>query len=196
MAKSKKQQDKGELSDKCANILVEFMNAHTLKDALQSLYWIFLVAFEVPTFDPRIEFQQRGRKCVRKAQQRLAKLFDELQEDMSLEKSDTVSNYNYDFFMLCQSATAPDARDNEEANKFACFEEEGRTFFEAVLAFCVHYYIQDENRKPIYICQYKKCGKYIIAERKTKQFCSKKHNVYHNRTIKGSMKLKMSKTNP
>jgi len=193
MAKSKKQQDKGELSEKCANVLVEFMNAHTLQDAVYSLYWIFLVVFEIPAFEPKIEFKRRGRKCIREAQQRLARLLAELQEDKSLEKSDTISDYNFDFFSLCHCAIAPGGRNIEEADKFECFEADGRTPFEAVLAFCVHYYIQDENRKPIYRCQYKECGEYFIAERNTKQFCSDIHKVYHSR-VKGSMKVKTSKT--
>ena len=89
-----------EFSKKCAKILVNFANAETLKDALFGLDSDVRNAFKLKIFDSEIEFE-KCKHSIKETQQRLIKLFDELQVDSTLCKSDTIAKYIADYAQLC-----------------------------------------------------------------------------------------------
>jgi hypothetical protein len=180
MALTKPQIETKELSEKSGDILVRFANARLTAKAIRLLHQRFYRAFNVILFNAK-KVSRRNEELVRNDQQRLKKLFDELEADKTLEKSETIREYNTDYYCLCHGQLFPDARYQDQTHLLEELEAKGGTNFAAVLAILVFQYLKDENRKQIKKCKLAKCGKHFLTHNKRGEFCCVKHRVAQHR---------------
>ncbi len=180
MALSKQQEQTKELSEKSGLILVNLANEESAVKAIYDLHSAFREAFNVTLFNAE-KASKRKEKLVRNDQQRLKKLFDELQVDKTLEDSDTIGDYNLEIYLSCHEHLIPDARYQHGISLLEKLEEEGGTPFDAVLAILVFQYLKDENRKQIRKCLLPKCGKYFLVRNQRGKFCCDCHRVAQHR---------------
>jgi predicted RNA-binding Zn ribbon-like protein len=176
------------MSHRCANVLVNFVNANSSIDAISGLDESFRKSFNVKIIDAQREFKYR-KKYIKEAQQRLINFIDELKIDRTLQNSATIANYNLDYHRFCHCQVMPDARFQNDSNVLAFLETKANNPFEAVLAFLVFQYIKDETRKPILKCNLPQCRLYFVAKRNTAKFCSTKHKMCQFRIFKSLMNL-------
>lgn len=180
MALSKQQEQTKELSEKSGLILVNFANEESTGKAIYDLHSSFREAFNVTLFNAK-KASKRKEKLFRNDQQRLKKLFDELQVDKTLENSDAIGDYNLEIYLSCHEHLIPDARYQDEISLLKKLEEEGGTSFDVVLAILVFQYLKDENRKQIRKCLLHKCGKYFLVRNRRGKFCCDCHRVAQHR---------------
>jgi len=190
MALSKQQEQTKELSEKSGLILVNFANEESTVKAIYDLHSGFRETFNVTLFNAQ-KMSKSKEDLIRKDQQRLKKLFDELQADNTLKDSETIGEYNLDYYCLCHGQFVPDARYQDGIFMLQELEENGGipSPFDAVLAILVFQYLKDENRKQIRKCLLPKCGKYFLAHYKTKKCCCPAHkqaHYRHNKTAQNS----------
>lgn len=180
MALSKQQEQTKELSEKSGLILVNFANEESTVKAIYDFHRGFHQTFNTTLFNAK-KASKRKKNMVRKDQQRLKKLFDELQVDKTLEDSDAIGEYNLEIYLSCHEHLIPDARYQHGISLFEKLEEEGGTSFDVVLAILVFEYLKDENRKQIKKCKLPKCGKYFLARNQRGKFCCDCHRVAQHR---------------
>jgi hypothetical protein len=182
MALSKQQEQTKELSEKSGLILVNFANEESAVKAIYDLHSAFRGAFNVTLFNAK-KMSKSKEDSIRKDQQRLKKLFDELQADKTLKDSDTIGEYNLDYYCLCHGQFVPDARYQDGISMLQELEENGGipSPFDAVLAILVFQYLKDENRKQIRKCLLSKCGKYFLVRNQRGKFCCDCHRVAQHR---------------
>lgn len=172
-----------EVSKKCANILVNFANAETLKDALFGLDSDVMKVFKLKIFDPGIQFET-CKHSIKEAQQTLIKLFDELQVDSTLCKSETIAKYIADYARLCSYQPIINPHSQNQTEILRSLSEKENNPFQAALAFLVFQYVMDKARRPIFKCQLPNCRLYFAAERNTARYCSQKHKMSQFRIVK------------
>jgi len=172
-----------EFSNKCAKILVKFANAETLKDALFGLDFDVRKAFKLKIFDPEIQFET-CKHSIKEAQQTLIKLFDELQVDSTLCKSETIAKYIADYAQLCSCQPIINPHNQDQTEIIKSLSEKENNPFQAALAFLVFQYVMDKGRRPIIKCQLPNCRLYFAAERSTARYCSQKHKMSQFRIVK------------
>jgi hypothetical protein len=198
------QKEQSKISQECGKILVDFVNADSLEDAIYFLDESFLKIFRTKLFDVMKEFSER-KKYIKEAQQRMIKLFEDLQFDKTLKNSATISYYNADYYRLCHCLMKPDARFQNNSDLIATLKSISDNQFEAALAFLVFQYIKDENRKPIIKCSLPRCKIYFVAERITAKYCSNRHkmcqfrllrNLFFNEEKKTTTALSVSSKRP
>ncbi len=185
MALSKQQEQTKELSEKSGLILVNFANEESTVKAIYDLHSAFREAFNVTLFNAK-KASKRKEKLVRNDQQRLNKLFDELQVDKALKESETIGEYNLDYYCLCHGQFVPDARYQDGISMLQELEANGGTPFDAVLAILVFQYLKDENRKQIKKCELPNCDKYHMPLNRKKRHCCPAHkqaHYRHNKTV-------------
>jgi hypothetical protein len=172
-----------EFSKKCAKILVNFANAESLKDALFGLDSDVRKAFKLKIFDPEIQFET-CKHSIKEAQQRLIKLFDELQVDSTLCKSETIAKYIADYAQLCSYQPIINPHNKNQTEIFRSLSEKENNLYQAALAFLIFQYVMNKARKPIIKCQLPNCRLYFAAERNTARYCSQKHKMSQFRIVK------------
>jgi hypothetical protein len=172
-----------EFSKKCAKILVRFANAETLKDALFGLECDVKKIFKLKLFDSEIQFET-CKHSIKEAQQRLIKLFDELQVDSTLCKSETIAKYIADYAQLCSFQPIINPHNQNQKEILRSLSEKENNPFQAALAFLVFQYVMDKARKPIAKCQLPNCKLYFAAERNTARYCSNRHKMSQFRIVK------------
>lgn len=172
-----------EFSKKCGKILVKFANAETLKDALFGLDSDVRKAFKLKIFDPEIQFET-CKHSIKEAQQRLIKLFDELQVDSTLCKSETIAKYIADYAQLCSYQPIINPHNQNQTEIIRSLSEKENNPYQAALAFLVFQYVMDKARRPIIKCQLPNCRLYFAAERNTARYCSQKHKMSQFRIVK------------
>ena len=185
MALSKQQEQTKELSEKSGSILARFANSKSTAKAIILLHQRFYRAFNVTLFNAK-KTSKRSEKSVRADQQRLKRLFDELQIDKTLENSEIIGEYNWDYYHLCHGQFVPDARYQDQISFLEELESNGGILYDGVLALLVFQYLIDENRKQIKKCKLPKCGKYFLAHNNRGEFCSVKHRVAQHRLNKAA----------
>jgi len=173
MALTKSQQHEKELSAKCGNVLVNFINAESLDEAIHSLSSDFRSFFKVKLFNAK-KVSEKQKDAVKDSQKRLVKFFDELQIKPDLEESETIEEYNWDYYHLCHSQVVPDARYPYDISVLSYLNENSKNPFEAVLAFLVFNYLKYEDPKEIKKCKLPNYDLYFQADNNRRQFCSKK----------------------
>ncbi len=186
------QKEQSKISQGCGKILVDFVNAESLEDAIYILDESFLKIFSTKLFDAMKEFNER-KNYIKEAQQRMIKLFEDLQYDKTLKNSATISYYNADYYRLCHCQIKPDARLQNDSDVLAAIKNIADIQFEAALAFLVFQYVKDENRKPIIKCSLPKCKIYFLAERNTAKYCSDRHKMGQFRILKNLIDFKKQK---
>lgn len=192
MALTKPQKETKEISEKSGDILARFANSKSTSKAIMLLHQRFLRAFNVSLFNAK-KMSNSKEDSIRKDQQRLKKLFDEMQADKTLKESETIGEYNLDYYCLCHGQFVPDARYQDGISMLQELEENGGTPFDAVLAILVFQYLKDENRKQIKKCKLPECGKYFLAHNQRGEFCSVNHRVAHHRLTKSALSYKSPK---
>ena len=180
MALTKLQNQIKKHSDKSGDILARFANSKSTARAIINLHKRFYKAFNVSLFNAK-KMSKSNEELIRKDQQRLKTLFDELQADKTLKKSETIGEYNFDYYCLCHGQYYPDARYQHDIHLLEELEAKGGTPFDAVLAILVFQYLKNESRKQIKKCKLAKCGKYFLTHNKRGEFCSVKHRVAQHR---------------
>ena len=180
MALTKPQKETKEISEKSGDILARFANSKSTSKAIMLLHQRFLRAFNVSLFNAK-KVSKSAEDLIRKDQQRLKKLFDELQAEKTLEESQTIGDYNFDYYCLCHGQFVPDARYQNSIYFLEELEAKGGTPFDAVLAILVFQYLKDENRKQIKKCLLPKCGKYFLVRNQRGKFCCDCHRVAQHR---------------
>lgn len=183
MALTKSQHNDKELSAKCGNVLVNFINSESLDDAIHNLSSDFRSFFKVKLFNAK-KVSEKQKDAIKDSQKRLAKFFDELQINTDLEESETIEEYNWDYYHLCHSQVVPDARYPYEMSVLSYLKESSKNPFEAVLAFLVFNYLKYEDRKEIKKCKLPNCDLYFQADNNLRQFCSKKDKMAYCRLNK------------
>lgn len=189
MALTKPQKQTKEFSDKSGAILVTFVNEESTAKAIVDLHHEFRKAFKVSLFSAR-RASRWNQESVRKDQQMLRTLFDELQVDKTLEESDTIREYNTDYYCLCHSQFFPDARYQDQIYLLEELEAKGGTPFAAVLSILVFQYLKYENRKEVKKCQLPQCSKYLTARNKKRKCCSFAHKQAQYRINKNAQNCK------
>lgn len=189
MALTKPQKQTKDFSEKSGAILVTFVNEESTAKAIVDLHHEFRKAFKVILFSAR-RASRWNQESVRKEQQMLRTLFDELQVDKTLEESDTIKEYNTDYYCLCHGQLFPDARYQDQTHLLKELEAKGGTNFAAVLAILIFQYLKYENRKEIKKCQLPQCGKYLLARNKKRKCCSFAHKQAQYRLNKTAQNCK------
>lgn len=174
MAYTKQQKQTKELSEKSGDILVRFANAKLIAKAIRLLHQRFHRVFNVSLFSAK-KANKWSEELVREDQQRLKNLFDELQADKTLKESDTIGEYNLDYYFLCHGQFYPDARYQDKIDLLEELEAKGGTPFDAVLAILVFQYLKDVNRKEIKKCQLPQCEKYFLTRNRRRKCCRYSH---------------------
>jgi hypothetical protein len=183
MALTKSQHNDKELSAKCGNILVNFLNDEGVDDPIYNLSSAFRKYFKVNLFNPK-NARTKQKSSIIEAQHRLAKFLDELQIDNNIRNNETIEEYNWDYYHLCHSQVVPDARLPYEMSVLSYLKESSKNPFEAVLAFLVFNYLKYEDRKEIKKCKLPNCDLYFQADNNRRQFCSKKDKMAYCRLNK------------
>lgn len=183
MALTKYQHHDKELSSKCGNVLVNFINAESLDEAIYNLSSDFRSFFKTKLFNAK-RVSEKQKDAIKDSQKRLVKLFDELQINTDLEESETIEEYNWDYYHLCHSQVVPDARYPYEISVLSYLKESLKNPFEAVLAFLVFNYLKYEDRKEIKKCKLPNCDLYFQADNNRRQFCSKNDKMAYCRLNK------------
>jgi predicted RNA-binding Zn ribbon-like protein len=185
MAYTKQQKKIKAISQQSGDILVKFANAKSPSKAILRLHQRFYRVFNVSLFNAK-KMSKCKEDLIREDQQRLKKLFDELLADKALKESETIEEYNLDYYCLCHGQFVPDARYQDGIFMLHELEANGGTPFDAVLAILVFQYLRDENRQEIKKCQRPQCSKYFLARNNRKKCCSDAHKQAKYRLNKAS----------